>query len=143
MKKSRVEPTSSTGEPDVFDSETVPADLEHEHLQPRRLFSGETGQTPDEFQRMKLQYEKLLRNHQVLKDELAATKAELSSLKSSPPEGTEPGHEGGGNGQQADPTLPASDEAARKRLARICSPKADGKHVDMIQCFCVLLVHKI
>ena len=82
---------------------------------------GETGESPDEVQLLKSLNEKLMADNAALEKEVSELTQQLKSLSMAEP--MDGNDQGDGTNQ-----IPASDDAARKRLGRICSRNSQGKH---------------
>ena len=82
---------------------------------------GETGESPDEIQLLKSLNERLLADKAALEKEVLNLTQQLKAL--SLVERTDDNDQGDATNQ-----TPASDDAARKRLGRICGRNSQGKH---------------
>ena len=91
----------------------TPHEAAAEHL-------GETGESPDEIQTLKSLNEKLIAEKAALEKEVCKLTQQLKSLSI---ESGDCNSQGDGSTQ-----IPASDDAARKRLGRICGRNSQGKH---------------
>jgi hypothetical protein len=138
LKKSRVEISKSNSTAQITFDETIPGDISPpgSPLAPRALDLGQTGDSPDEIEVLREEYHKVVNRNADLEVQVKMLQDELTQMKISAP-GCNDTENNEGTGEQGNPEVPASEEAARKRLQRICTPKADGKHVNVIYDFLV------
>ena len=138
LKKSRVEISKSNSTAQITFDKIIPGDISPPGtpLAPRALDLGQTGDSPDEIEVLREEYHKVVNRNADLEVQVKMLQHELTQMKISAP-GCNDTENNEGTGEQGNPEVPASEEAARKRLQRICTPKADGKHVNVIYDFFV------
>lgn len=99
--------------------ETVPAELPMAVSHP-----GQTGDMPDEVERLRTLNHELVTQKMQLELEVETLRVQLRDFKiQSEGEGVQP---------EPEQTVPASDDAARKRLVRLCAPNSQGNHGEEI-----------
>ena len=144
VEKSRIEISKEVSTASLAYGDTIPGNISPcgSPLAPRSLDLGQTGESPDEIMVLREQYMKAMARNadlevqvKVLQDQLAQVNMHAPERMNVIPELDQ--NDGTGGQPIPDVAFPASDEAARKRLQRICTPKADGKHVNVVYFFWV------
>lgn len=84
-------------------------------------YLGQTGESPDEVEELRKMNKQLLSEKAKLEMQVADLTEEIQRMSLDQPRDDTPD-------QIPEPAVPATDDAARKRLQRICSPSSTGKH---------------